>query len=593
MWTSACVRDSLARLSDGIEAGKKGQPVCAEEAFLPPRGGLGGGAMATASLRALGLYVVLTIALTWPLVTHLRTIDPGDSAFFAWEIGWELHAFWREPLALPHANIFHPNRDALGMDEPILGTTLLLLPLSLVTDNAVLLFHVARLLTFVLSAFTAYLLARDLECGEGASLVAGLAFAFSPIRTSQLNHLSNLGSQWLPLVLMYLFRFGRDGRRRDALWAGVFYALAFYACGYHGVIGLVVLPLAALPIVWKRWHLLVRALPAIALAGVLLLPLQRLHHAALTAHGHERSEAETTLHSASLESFLATSPWNRLYGDLTGPVRGNTNLFPGLMIASLVACGSASAWKQRRTPSVAALSCAVLAVAAAAFALGPRLQLMGHDLGPGPLAFIRKLLPVLSSIRVYGRGGIFLALALAILGALVLKGWRSRPVLVAVCAAAILVESLITPIPFVGWMQVVDTRQPPPPVYEWLAEQQGGFAIVELPLLPATLTYRKAAFDESIYMVRSTTHWKRLVNGYSGIEPALHREAREASLSFPAPACLAVFRRLGVRYVIVHRRGYSAQHWVRIAARLPLAAGLREVARFEDDLVLELLAVQG
>ena len=65
-------------------------------------------------LRALGLYAVLTVVLTWPLAANLTIMDAGDSAFFAWEIGWELHALKTDPARLPHGNIFHPLRYTLG-----------------------------------------------------------------------------------------------------------------------------------------------------------------------------------------------------------------------------------------------------------------------------------------------------------------------------------------------------------------------------------------------------------------------------------------------------------------------------------------------
>ena len=53
------------------------------------------------ALRALGLYVLLTIALTWPLAARLRIMDPGDSAYFAWAMGWEVHALKTRPATLP------------------------------------------------------------------------------------------------------------------------------------------------------------------------------------------------------------------------------------------------------------------------------------------------------------------------------------------------------------------------------------------------------------------------------------------------------------------------------------------------------------
>src|SRR3972149_8561933 len=117
------------------------------------------------SRRPLGLYALLTVALPGPLAANLRIMDAGDSAFFAWEIGWTVHALGTDPSRLPHANIFHPLRYTLGMDEPVLGTTLLVLPLAPFTDDAVLLYHLARLLTFLLTALTAYWLARGRGTG--------------------------------------------------------------------------------------------------------------------------------------------------------------------------------------------------------------------------------------------------------------------------------------------------------------------------------------------------------------------------------------------------------------------------------------------
>src|SRR5258706_10826387 len=267
------------------------------------------------SLRALALFAVLTVLLTWPLAANLTVMDGGDWAFFAWEIGWELHALKTDPAQLPHANIFHPLRYTLGMDEPVLGTTLLVLPLFPFTSDAVLLYNLARLLTFVLSALTAYWLGRELGAEEGPALLAGAAFAFSPIRTDQIAHLSTLGTQWLPLVLLFGFRFARTGRALHALLAAVCFVLSFLACGYHGVIALAALTPTFLVLLWGRWRLFPTAIAAGVLAGLALLPLYLMHRAALSPERYTRGAEETAFYSAALESFLAANPWNRMYGD--------------------------------------------------------------------------------------------------------------------------------------------------------------------------------------------------------------------------------------------------------------------------------------
>src|SRR2546430_1783593 len=93
--------------------------------------------LSSRALRAFVVYSLLTIAITWPMVTHLRLMDAGDSAFFAWAIGWEIHSLKTHPAQLPHANIFYPLRYALGLDEAALGTMVLAFPLSFLVPDPV------------------------------------------------------------------------------------------------------------------------------------------------------------------------------------------------------------------------------------------------------------------------------------------------------------------------------------------------------------------------------------------------------------------------------------------------------------------------
>jgi hypothetical protein len=545
------------------------------------------------SLRALGLYTVLTIALTWPFAANLRVMDAGDSAFFAWEIGWTVHALKTDPAQLPHANIFHPLRYTLGMDEPVLGTTVLVLPLALFTDDAVLLYNVVRLFTFLFSALTAYWLARELGVGEWIALLAGALFAFSPIRTDQIAHLSTLGTQWWPLVLLFTIRFARGNRTRDALLAAAVFVLAFLACGYHGVIAAAVLPPFLVVLLWGRWDRLKAAVPAALLAGLALLPVYVMHQRALAPEHYARGTEETILYSATLESFLSTSVWNRIYGELADAFRtvGPNNLFPGLMVPLLVVAGVIAVRRSRERPSREAVALGVLLATAAVVALGPRVRAFGHDLGPGPWGLLRDTVPVFQMIRVTSRAGVFLALPLTMLAGMALTRLKPKPAALAGIGVIALGETLIAPIPMPGWSKLIDTRKEPPPVYRWLAEQPGRDPIVHLPMLDVHGLEKRPAFHESLYMVYSTLHWKPLVNGYAGIEPKRYVEIRGLARSFPSRESLEALRSVGTRYVIVHRKGYGPNQWARLQKGMPeaLASGaLREVTKLGNDTVYEL-----
>jgi hypothetical protein len=243
-------------------------------------------------------------------------------------------------------------------------------------------------------------------------------------------------------------------------------------------------------------------------------------------------------------------------------------------------------------PGREAVALAVLALAATLVCLGPEIRLFGQTLAPGPMALLREL-PVFRMIRVSSRAGIFVALPLVLLAAKALGALALRPVVQGGLAVLALVETLIVPIPTPKWAQVVDTRRPPPPVYEWLAGQPGDFAILELPMLRIDGAFTRPAHHESIYMVHSTRgHWKRLVNGYAGIEPRHYQRIRELCRSFPTVELLAELRKIGVRYVVVHRAGFGPNQWRRLEEKMPFFAGrdLREAARFEGDVVYELAA---
>ena len=545
------------------------------------------------SLRALAIYAVLTVALTWPFAANLRVMDAGDSAFFAWEIGWTVHALETDPWQLPHANIFHPLRYTLGMDEPVLGTTVLVLPLALFTDDAVLLYNVVRLLTFLFSALSAYWLARELGVGEWVALLAGALFAFSPIRTDQVAHLSTLGTQWWPLVLLFTIRFARGGKARDALLAAATFVLAFLACGYHGVIAVAVLPPFLAVLFWGRWDRLKAGLLAAVLAGLALLPVYRMHQKALAPEHYSRGTEETVLYSAAVESFLSTSSWNRVYGEVADAFRtvGPNNLFPGLMVPGLVLAGVVALRRSRERPSREAVALGVLLLTTALVALGPRVRAFGHDLGPGPWGLLRDTVPVFQMIRVTSRAGVFLALPLTMLAAMALGRLAPKPAVLAGVGLIALGETLIVPIPMPQWSKLIDTRKEPPPVYRWLAEQPGRDPIVHLPMLDVYGLERRPAFHESVYMVYSTLHWKPLVNGYAGIEPRRYVEIRSLARSFPSEEFLDALRAVGTRHVIVHRKGYGPFQWERLQQGMPqaLASGaLREVAVLGDDTVYEL-----
>lgn len=533
------------------------------------------------------LYAALTVLMTWPLVTRLDLMEAGDSSYFAWAMAWTTRALLHDPASVPHANTLHPLRHTLFLDEPIVATSVLSLPLRLVTSDPIVTLNLVRLLTFFLTAMGARGLGLGLGLSPLAAFAAGAWFSFSSGRLASPAHLSVLGTQFLPLYFLFLCRWTRDGSARAATLAGVFFGLSAWACGYHALLAAAILPIPILVLIEKRTFLKTAPFGLLA-ALTFVLPLQALHRAALAPLRYERTEAETAFFSTPLEGFLSTSAGNRIWGPITESLRSivEADFFPGLTIlilALMALIGLRRGADSRRT----VLGFAALVLCAALVAIGPEVRLMGRTLGPGPFALLRDF-EVFRMIRVPARASVFFTLGCALLAAFGLDR-IARPGLRVALVALGLFEAFSAPLPVVAEDRCLRAGDPAPPVYAWLAAQPPEGAVIELPILPNDGLFQRPRFDDSVYLLRSTTHWRPLVNGYAGTEPPEYARTRDIMRDFPSAESIARLRALGVRHVIVHLRGYGPNRRKTIEERLPgFVAELHEAARFEDDLALEL-----
>ena len=533
------------------------------------------------------LYAALTALMTWPLAARLHLMEAGDSSYFAWAMAWTSRALLHDPLSLPHANTLHPLRYTLFLDEPIVATSVLSLPLRLFTSDPIVLLNAVRLLTFFLTALGVRALSLSLGLTPLAAFAVGAWFSFSSNRVSTPAHLSVLGTQFLPWYFLFVHRWARSGTAPSAALAGLFFGLSAWACGYQALLAAAVLPIPILILI-ERGRVLRTAPIGIGVALAFLLPLRFLHQQALAPLNYERAAGETAFFSAPLEGLFSTSASNRVWGAATESLRSivEGDLFQGitiLVLAGLALLSLRKAPKNRRL----ILGYVALALGAWLVALGPEVRLFGHSLLPGPFAWLREF-EVFRMIRVPARASVFLALGVSMLAGFGLDrirrtGWR------VLLAALALLEAAAAPLNVVAADRCTDASAPVPAVYAWLAGQPGNGAVIELPILPNDGLFQRPRFDDSVYLLRSTAHWKPLVNGYAGVEPAEYARVREIMKDFPSESSIALLRSLGVEHVIVHLRGFGPIRRKAIEDGLPgFAADLRPAERFEDDLALEI-----
>ena len=213
------------------------------------------------SWAVLGVFLGLSVILTYPLVKDLgsRILGspaPGDNFEYLYKVWWFKHALFDlhvSPFFNP--SMFYPFGYNVLLSETTVSNLIPALPLTLCFGEVVA-YNLTMLLSFVLSGLGMYLLVLHLSGSRAAGLFAGVVFAFCPYRMAHLGagHLPLMGTQWLPLLILYLDRMIVRPCRADALMGALFYSLGALSSWYYAymfvLVGSVYVLLRGRP--WRR-----------------------------------------------------------------------------------------------------------------------------------------------------------------------------------------------------------------------------------------------------------------------------------------------------------------------------------------------------
>jgi len=246
--------------------------------------------------------------------------------------------------------------------------------------------------------------------------------------------------------------------------------------------------------------------------------------------------------------------------------------------------------------SLVAFSAAAF-VAAFLLSLGPIIFSKGMRIaGDGPYWWLYDNVPGYDGLRVPARVAMIVTLFLAVLGgygAAVVERWFTRGRATAIVLALgviFLAESTAAPVEMNGTWGPADLNRPParlltgkelPPVYDAIRALPASAAIIEFPFGDEQHDLR--------YMVASASHWRPLVNGYSGGAPASYYLNKSALMKVLVQPELAwtILRRTGASYAVVHEAIYLNGVGPKISAWLR-AHGAREIGWFGSDRLFEL-----
>ncbi|MBY0494686.1 MAG: hypothetical protein K2Y23_10760 [Cyanobacteria bacterium] len=535
--------------------------------------------MSRDTLRGLGvalLFVVLTVAMTWPQAANLSTevYDSDDPLLSIWRVSWIAHILPKSPADLLNGNIFHPEKRTLAYSDSVLLEGIAGAPLIWSGVSRITTYNLLLLLSMALSGWAMWRYALYLTGHSAAAILAGITFAFVPFRFDHFHHLELQATIFLPLTLLYFERTIDRGSRRDAWLMAACYVAQVYSCIYYSVF----LATALLPVAAARlWRLapeqrrrVVRVVtPAAIVAAIVIAPYAYAYGLNRETLG-ERSDSDVRLYSATVSNYLATTDANVIHGDWSARFgQPERFLFPGVLAMMLAIIG-ALAIDQRRV--------SVLALGAIGFVISLGLNTPLYE----PL---RAILFPYRGLRAPARASILVFLAIAALGAYawarLMRGRSKSTTAIAtiVMAAALLVEFRTT---LDRWLTLPEE---PPQVYRWLALQPRS-VVAEVPFARADSLH---SIYDGLYMFNSTYHWQPIVNGYSGFFPKTFIELAEHTTSFPDDASIAYLKQRGVDFLVIHGGLMDRDAFGDMTAALLARPDMEPMAQFDERMGLDVV----
>jgi hypothetical protein len=519
------------------------------------------------AVGVIGMFAALTVLMTWPQVIHLTShATPHQDVYFnLWRLRWFAHALATSPTRLFDANIFFPEKRTLALSDAMFVEGLLTAPLTWLGLPPLLVHNLALLGAITLSGAAIFALVKYLTGSRGAGLIAGIVFCFAPYRFEHYMHMELQWAMWSPLAFLALHRAYDTGKWRYGLATGACVALQMLSSIYYGMFLSVLIAIGA-SLLFLRDRLasafsVVRVMAAGAVLAAIVCALYARPYTRTHERVGDRPIEQVSMFRATGASYTSATSGNWLYGETAIRGGGERHLFTGLTPLFLAMTGMLLVPPTRRT-----IAYLLLLVAAFEMSFGLRGYLY---------TFLYEYVAQFRGLRASARLGLFVLLFLGVLAgygyaALAAnRSRRARMVLLAVCAAAMLIEYRTS-------LLLVEYTNHAPPIYRMLARQPRGvvaeFPIPRLNQLPGA---------EAEYAYLSTFYWFPIVNGYSGYYPPSYLDRLDRLETFPSERAMRQLRRDNVEYVLLHAAPYRATVLNEIRSQIIRDGQLVQIAEFD------------
>jgi hypothetical protein len=471
-------------------------------------------------LLIIGLYLVLSLVLTYPLPLHFTTHVPGSATWafdeytFLWNMWWFKYSiFDLQTNPLYSSFMFYPLGISLVLYTYHLHNALLSVPLqpflSLATINNILLIGSLTLSGYGTFLLLEYLLTNRTDTSPTtqryrgmAAFLGGIVYAFTASRFVYLalGHYNFASNHWIPFYVLYVIKAIREMRAKNAVWAGIFLTLTLSCEMTYGIF-LAVFTIVYLLFASRKKILNIQFAKRLGLLTITFLliysPMLYFIFREMLYGGYTLEGWGDALKlSTDLLGFFTPTKLHPLWGgdwvrELRAVVEGTARfsdvntVFVGYVTLLLAIFALFKHRQALKVWGIAALTSAILS-------LGPLLQINGQylfDLDgllakakvtfPMPFALLHYL-PIANANRAPTRFSVIMTLSLAVMvgyaACWILKRVPSKS-LYACCVlllATLSFEHLPIPLP------LTDARIPE--ICYQIGAEPGQFAILQLPM---------------------------------------------------------------------------------------------------------------
>jgi hypothetical protein len=533
-------------------------------------------------LHAVYLVLSLLFASRFFPLAHPKSfaIPEGDPALMAWALQWVSHVLVNDPIhffaRMYAGNAFFPYSHAIALSDPMVTLAILNAPVRWFSTNPWVGYDLLVVAAYYLSCVWGAALARALTASDIVAVWGGIFWAFLFFRVHHIGHLQILSFQAIPAAMVALLRFWKaPDLRRALLFVLVFVAQALVSW-YLAVIMVAVLLIVA---VFQRRQLVASPglvkyyVVMVALSAAVILPFALPYRQAMndSSLADRRALAEQSGDAVRAADYL-TPPSATALGQLVPNnqywIWGENTLYAGFvpLLLSVVALRFV-----HRAPRDTLMGVA-LVVVGYVLALGfasTRLAV------PLPLHYLAQAVPALGGLRATQRFSLVIYMGLLVMSSLGLSAAirnlsrRTQTIVVGIASVAFLLEVFPFSLP-VHASTPYAISAPDRAISSLQRRLAKPLVVLHLPI---NYFREPNPVSEAVYMLDSTAHWARLVNGYSGGFPSGFMDRMKELNTLPAPAAVRLMLDLDVDVLAVHRGTaqsaaildhFKRQSWARI-----------------------------